>query len=151
MKAKTTGQATPVRLRLPLKRGCDWPSWSAGGDWIACGNELISPDGKTVRSLGKGGTPSYAFSADGKLVYGIRSEGGKNRLFSVNVADGVETILGEIGKDFAPRGQPRTAALLSLAPDGKSLAYSIQKRRGNIWMVEGFDQPPSLLARLGLR
>jgi len=50
------------------------------------------------------------FSADGKLVYGIRSADGRNILFSVDIATGVEKVLGDLGKDFSPSNSPRASA-----------------------------------------
>ena len=99
MKVKTTGQATPIMLKADLMSG-SIPSWSPAGDWIAYGQELISPDGKTTRPLGNKGSAHYMFSADGKLVYGIRRDGERNILFSVDIATGVEKVLGDLGKDF---------------------------------------------------
>jgi len=91
---------------------------------------------------------SHMFSADGKLVYGIRSDGKRNMLFSVDIATGVEKVLGDLGKDFSPSTNLRPGIRFSLAPDGKSFVYSIVKSKSNLWMLEGFEPKPGLLARL---
>ena len=142
MKVKTTGQAKPVFLKANV--GPSVTSWSPAGDWIAIGQDLISPDGKTTRPLGNKGSRSYMFSADGKLVYGIRSDGEHNTLFSVDIATGGEKVLGDLGKNYAPV----TPGILSLAPDGKSFVYGIVKSKSNLWMLEGFEPKASLLARI---
>jgi len=114
MKVKTTGQAAPIELKAEITSGATVGatvcSWSPVGDWIAYGQVLISPDGKTTRALGNKGSQHYMFSADGKLVYGIRSADGRNILFSVDIATGVEKVLGDLGKDFSPSNSPRASA-----------------------------------------
>jgi len=64
MKVRTVGEAAPSILKGGVIC-CLIPSWSPAGDWIAHGQELISPDGKTTRPLGNRGSPYYMFSADG--------------------------------------------------------------------------------------
>jgi len=108
---------------------------------------LISPDGKTTRPLGNKGSQHYMFSADGKLVYGIRSADGRNILFSVDIATGVEKVLGDLGKDLSPSNNPGPSIRFSLAPDGKSFVYGVAKSKSNLWMLEGFEPKAGLLAR----
>jgi Tol biopolymer transport system component len=147
MKVKTTGQAKPIVLK-PDAKAAAIPSWSPAGDWIAYGQELISPDGKTTRALGNKGSAHYMFSADGKLLYGIRREGERNILFSVDIAAGTEKVLGDLGKDFSPSTNLMPGIRFSLAPDGKSFVYGILKIKSNLWMLEGFEPKAGLLNRL---
>ena len=69
--------------------GC-LPDWSPTSEWLTfqdkSGWTLISPDGKTVKPLGKIATSYLAFSKDGKLLYGIREEHDKTTLFSLDIA-----------------------------------------------------------------
>jgi hypothetical protein len=37
---------------------------------------------------------------------------------------------------------------LSLAPDGKSLATTLVRHTGDIWTLDGFQEPPNLWQRL---
>jgi Tol biopolymer transport system component len=143
MKVKTTGHAMPIALKADVAFAYGKPIWSPAGNWIACNQELISPDGKTTRSLGNNGNFRSMFSADGKLVYGIRSDGKRNILFSVDIATGAEKVLGDLGKDYSPA----TASNLSLAPDGKTFVYDVRKSKSNLWMLEGFEPKTGLLAR----
>jgi Tol biopolymer transport system component len=147
MKVKTTGQAAPVVLKAGVDYSRGIPSWSPTGDWIVYGQDLISADGKTTRALGSKGSISYMFSADGKLVYGIRSDGEHNILFSIDIATGVEKVLGDLGQDFAPSANFRPGIRFSLAPDGKSFVYGISKYKSNLWMLEGFESKTGLLSR----
>jgi Tol biopolymer transport system component len=136
MKVKTTGQATPVVVRR--KSPCEPPSFSPNGESILCGNDLISPDGQIIRSIGDHGSPNYAFSADGKLLYGVRIDGEHSWLISVDVATGTEKRLADLGHEFAPANTFSPATRFSLAPDGKSFVYGVTTRHENLWMFEGF-------------
>jgi serine/threonine protein kinase/Tol biopolymer transport system component len=138
LKVKSTGQASPVLVRHNVPNS-DVPAWSPGGDWILFGDDLYSPDGQKSRSLGKHGTPNYAFSTDGKLLYGIRRDGDRNLLFSLDVASGAEKALGDLGQEFAPASSFHPGIRFSMAPDGKSFVYSVVTRHSNLWMFEGFQ------------
>ena len=149
MKVATTGQATPQALKSNVSLVI--PSWSPTGEWIAVRDELISPDGKSSRSLGKHGSDHYMFSADGRLVYGIRTEGRRNLLFSVGIAGGAEKVIGDLGPGFHPNSEIEPGIRLSLAPDGKSFVYAVGKSSSNLWLLEGFAAKAGFLARVGLR
>lgn len=58
--------------------------------------ELISPDGKTLRSHGEPATIQMAFSPDSKRLYGIRVEPELCVLYSLDILTKAEKILGEI-------------------------------------------------------
>lgn len=146
MKVKTSGQAAPIVLKENQPMALI-PSWSPTGDWIAFGQDLISPDGKTTHPLGNKGSPYYMFSGDGKLVYGIRSDGERSILFSVDIATGVEKVRGDLGKDFLPSTYLSPGIRFSLAPDGRSFVYGVLKSKLNLWMLEGFEPKTGLLAR----
>jgi Tol biopolymer transport system component len=136
LKVKTTGQATPILVKPGVQSNI--PSWSPAGDSILCGNELLSPDGAVVRSLGGHHTRNYVFSQDGKLLYGLRGEGARELLFSVDVASGLEKVIGDVGKDFAPQDDFFPGLRFSLAPDGKSFAYAAGRIKNNLWLMEGW-------------
>ena len=137
VKIKSTGQATPVLVKHGVQGG-EVPVWSPTGEWILFNNELYSPDGEKTRPIGKHGSPNYAFSLDGKLLYGIRHDGERNLLFSVDVASGAEKVLGDLGREYAPASSFSPAIRLSMAPDGKSFVYSVATRHSNLWRFEGF-------------
>jgi Tol biopolymer transport system component len=139
MKVQTTGEAAPVVVKADLQGDVNVPVWSPAGDWIVCGNTLYSPDGQKTKALGDHGTPTYAFSKDGKLLYGVRRDGDKELLFSLDVASGAEKVMGDLGTEFHPSLSFNPAMRFSLAPDGKSFAYTVGSNHSNLWMFEGFQ------------
>ncbi len=152
MVAKASGEATPAVLHEKIGNGI--PTWSPDGQWITfrdqsdeAGWSLISPDGKTVRTLGEPNAIQVTFSADSKLLYGIRFDKDRRTLFSIDIATKAEKIIGDVGKDFAPQSYLNPGIRLSLSPDGKSILYPAQRGANSLWMLEGFD-PPGWLDRL---
>jgi Tol biopolymer transport system component len=139
MKVQTTGEAPPVVMKADLDEEPELPVWSPAGDWIVCANTLYSPDGKKTKALGDHGTPTWVFSKDGKLLYGIRRDGEKELLFSLDIASGAEKVIGDLGTEFHPALSFHPAMRFSLAPDGKSLAYTVGTTHSNLWMFEGFQ------------
>ena len=129
------------------------PDWSPTGEWVTFqddgGWNLISPDGKTARPLGKIASSYLCFSKDGKLLYGIREEHDHPTLFSLDIATLNVTDIRELGRDLAPSSDYSPGIRFSLTPDGKSITYSTQTHKSNLWLLEGFRQP-GLLSRLGL-
>jgi Tol biopolymer transport system component len=140
MIAKTSGQATPVELRAKIIPSL--PAWSPTGDWIsfqdASGWNLISPDGKSTRSLGKIDTYHLAFSKDGNILYGIRNEGDHRFLFSLPIATGQMKTIGDVGTEFQPRTYVGPGFRFSVSPDGESILYATGTHQEGLWMLEGF-------------
>jgi hypothetical protein len=137
-----------------------WSPRSAPAEWARCiaptirgicfGNSLISPDGKTERSLPHHESAHYTFSKDGKLLYGLREDHGKQTFFSIDIASGAERLIGS-GNPFAPGSYLSPSVHLSLAPDGKSLTYASGVIRSSLWLLEGFNPPDNLASRFGRR
>jgi Tol biopolymer transport system component len=147
-KVKTTGQADPEVLKAEVNRDLPWvPVWSPSNDWILHyddGVKLISPDGKTTRDVSATSATAYAFSADGKTIYGIRkaAAGDHLELFSVSVTGGNEKVIGSLALEYLPISGLNPGVRLSLTPDGKSITYSIVKSSSNLWLMDGLDAVP---------
>lgn len=143
MMVKTNGGAKPTLLRENVQR--DLPDWSRDGDWITYrddkGWNLISPDGKNRKFLGKIETAYLAFSKDGKLLYGIETGADQNRatLFSLDPATLKQKVIKELGNDLQPASN-RTVRF-SVNPDGKSFVYTASTGRIDLWMLQGYRQP----------
>ena len=144
MVVRTGGRAKPILLREKVKAAL--PDWSRAGDWISYEDEkgwnLISPDGKMSKFLGKIDAPKLIFSRDGKLLYGIQaSETDVYRdsatLFSLDPGTLKQKVIKELSKDL----KPDPGGTFSLAPDGKSVVYTLYKRRYDSWMLQGYGQP----------
>ena len=149
MMAKTSGGAAPVVVKAAIESN-DLPDWSPSGDWITYrdknGWNLISPDGRNTKFLGKIKTHYLAFSKDGKLLYGIETgvtAATKDRatLFSLDPATLKRKDIKELGKDFRPTSNLYPGIRFSLAPDGKSFVYSTAKYRDDLWMLTGYRLP----------
>jgi hypothetical protein len=142
MLVKTSGQQTPSMLRDHVDTNL--PEWSLTGEWITFtdkdGWHLISPDGKTVRNLGKIQVNYLAFSLDGKKLFGIRRENEHQYLFSVDANGGTASLktVADVGKDYAPASGRNPGYRLSIAPDGTCGIYSVITLKSSIWMLEGF-------------
>lgn len=72
------------------------------------------------------------------MLYGLRGDGARELLFSVDVATGAEKVIGDVGKDFAPKNDFHPGIRFSLAPDGKSFVYAAGRLRSNLWLMEGW-------------
>ena len=148
MIVKTSGNTTPVVLKERVRGYL--PDWSPTGEWITYRDRngwwLISPDGKTSKSLGKIETRYLAFSKDGKLLYGIETSevGGqpdRATLFSLDPSTLKRTVIKELGKELAPQSRFLPSFRFSLAPDGKSFVYPTAYYREDLWMLTGYRQP----------
>jgi Tol biopolymer transport system component len=118
-------------------------SWSPDGRWIAYPDEnsrwhLVSPDGKQHRDLGAIRSASLAFSKDGRTAYGIRQDAGKWFLFTLDIETGKLHDIKGLDRSLRPQSELDPGIRFSLAPDGKSFAYSVVKSESSVWMLQGF-------------
>jgi Tol biopolymer transport system component len=140
---KTSGQATPMELRSKVSGNL--PDWSPTGEWISFNDDsgwnLVSPDGKSTRALGKIATRHLTFSKDGQTLYGIRAEKDHQYLFSLSLAGNRMKTIGDVGTEFVPSSYLNPGVRFSLSPDGKSILYPSLSFKTSLWMLEGFDAP----------
>jgi eukaryotic-like serine/threonine-protein kinase len=151
MMVKASGNATPETLR-DLGDQVELPDWSPMGNWITClddkGWNLISPDGKTSKFLGKIPVDFLAFSRDGKLLYGMRMgesrpapDSGRGILFSLDPVTLKEKVIKDLGRSLAPDSNFGPGNRLSLGPDEHSFVYTINESRVDWWIFQDLPQP----------
>jgi serine/threonine protein kinase len=147
MTVRTNGNASPAVLKRNVYE-LFLPSWSPTGEWIAFeddqGKELISPDGKVVKHLGKVEAGSLAFSRDGKRLYGLGTGQIHPVLFSLDPQTLKKTVIKELSDEWTPDDDLLPSIRFSLAPDGKSLVYAVSNTQDDLWMLQGFHRPGSL-------
>jgi dipeptidyl aminopeptidase/acylaminoacyl peptidase len=130
------GSAGPVEEIAATCQVRTMPEWSPTGEWIAsvdagCVTMLVSPDGKTTRSLGGAGVVAWA--RDGKTLYRVDLD--KHALVAVDIATGAGRVLRDVG-DLIPYSGPQPGLRASLTNDGSSIVYSVLRSREEIWIME---------------
>jgi serine/threonine protein kinase/Tol biopolymer transport system component len=152
VKTRAPGGGTPIVLAEAAPGQRSQTHWSPAGDWIlypsAAGLSLVSPDGKSRRTLTSHRFMAYGFSKSGDQVIGISRNIAPDQpdweLMSVDMKTGSEKRLAVL--HLPP--SVGDAAGFSLHPDGKRFATSIARWPYDIWIIEGFDQQKSWLDRL---
>jgi Tol biopolymer transport system component len=117
------------------------PSWSPANDWITWETErgfvLVSPDGSTQRVLSDDQWLVHTWSRDGSEIFGIReTEDLRLSLVAVEAHSGKARILADLGPSPAVNNPVKG---FSLSADGRSIATSILRLRGDLWMLENLQ------------
>jgi len=157
--SKSEGKTTLMKVRpgsgdAPVVLGeyFGWavPEWSPTGEWIAChryGDEhlmLVSPDGKGARELTPDAGPAV-WSNDGKTLYQVQLD--PAALVEIDVASGRQRKLRDLA-DMAPYASMHPGLKASLMPDGKSIIYTVNRPRQEIWILDGVEVPRPWWRRL---
>jgi serine/threonine protein kinase/Tol biopolymer transport system component len=149
-KVKVGASQPPVDLAEALS-STSLPEWSPTGEWIACtvtgkpGITLVSPDGKNTRLL-PGVSAPHAWSIDGKTIYQVRGTNNCS-LAAVDVATGKDRVIRELG-ELCPGTPLYPGYRITVAPDGKSIAYAVDRSRSELWILEGLRIPRPWFQRL---
>jgi hypothetical protein len=91
------------------------------------------------------------WSPDVRYIYAIRNADGKRLLGKLDWKSGVFQPIVDIPMELVFDNRTVGTVRLSLAPDGKSLATTLRKATGDIWLLNGFAPPPTLWQRLFAR
>jgi len=146
MKVRPGSGEAPVRVAPTF--GAAAPVWSPDGAWIADHNDghllLVSPDGKQHRDL-PGDAGPVAWSRDSHTLYQVRHDA--PALVAIDVATGKDRKLRDLpGLTPYSNGSPGLSA--ALTSDGKSIVYTVNRARSEIWMLDGVRPPAPWYARL---
>ena len=132
--AGTYGQAAPV--------------WSPDGSWIADHLDgrlvLISPDGKQHREL-PGDAGPVAWSHDSRTLYQVRYK--TPALYAVDVASGKDRKLRDL-PDLRPFSAGNPGLSAALTSDEKTIVYTVNRARSEIWILDGARRPSPWYERL---
>ena len=118
------------------------PQWSPDGRWITFGEPglfgAVSPDGRDSRILAKETWAAHRWSKDGNTIFGVRFEGGRSTMSRQDVTTGVARTLFTINRQWALSSTRRIT--FALSPDERGFLSTEYKRKGEIWLMEGFHQ-----------
>ena len=119
--------------------------WSPTGEWLACGTRqgiaLFSPDGSKSLAIEAVRILALAFSHDGKSLLVVGREQGKSFLREIEIATKAVRNLADYGAAVTISGGRALDTRLSLKPDGKSLATSVETSKSELWLLEGYPLP----------
>jgi TolB protein len=126
------------------------PAWSPTGGWIAASNSenaltLFSPDGKPSRQLPGGDSGPVAWSRDGKTLYHLHLD--PPELRAIDIATGRERKLRDL-TGMAPFASINPGLCAALTSDGKSIVYTVNRPRQEIWILDGLQEPRAWYRRL---
>jgi hypothetical protein len=135
------------------EQGCGFlPSWSPDSSRILCsaGGVLYTmpAEGGRHEFLDKVYEPIACWSREMRYIYAIRKMSGKRQLGRLDLNSGVFQPITEIPADWTFNTPILGGVRLSLSADGKRLATTLARRTGDIWILEGFQPPPTLWQRL---
>jgi Tol biopolymer transport system component len=147
--AKARPGSGEAPMELGLVGGPSVPAWSPTGEWIAMHDDhgnlmLFSPDGKPARKLPGDGGPC-AWSRDGKTLYQVRM--GNPALVAIDIATSKETKLREL-PGLEPFSSSNPGLRASLTSDGKSIVYTVNRPRTEIWILDGVQTPHTWFERI---
>jgi Tol biopolymer transport system component len=152
VKIRLGGRAEPVTL---VKSGIPpfvaRPQWSPNGDSILCetvdGLIIVSAEGTGQRVISDTKWFAYAWDKDGHKIYGLRPTDDEHHimLVSVDAQTGAERVinanLGTVPQALQPiRGFSRL--------QGRGFLTSTARVKSDIYLIEGFQLPPTLWDRL---
>ena len=128
------------------------PSWSPDGNRILCSADgvlyTISAEGGSPEYLGKEYEPIAAWSRDMRYIYAIRDAEGKRQLGKLEWRRGTFQAAVDVPKEWRFNTPLFGAVRLSLSPDGKSLATTVLRQTGDIWILDGLQPRMTLWQRL---
>src|SRR5439155_27210657 len=113
------------------------PRWSPKNDWITWETEeglvLVSPDSQRDQHLSDDQWLVHTWSPDGSKVVGIKeTEDLRLSLVAADVLTQQTRVLADLGPSPPVNNQVKGP---SMSPDGRRIATSIVRLRGDLWLV----------------
>jgi hypothetical protein len=108
----------------------------------------VSAEGGPREFLGKEYEPIAVWSRDIRYIYAIRNADGKRQLGKLEWKRGTFQAIIDVPVEWRFNTPAFLAVRLSLSSDGKSLATTVVRSTGDIWILDGFQSPPTLWQRL---
>jgi eukaryotic-like serine/threonine-protein kinase len=147
-KARPGNGEAPTDL-APIE-GLAVPTWSPTGEWIAMHDDhgnltLFNPDGKPARKL-LGDAGPFAWSRDGKTLYQV-TMGNDPTLVALDIATSKRTKLRDL-PGLEPFSSSSPGLRASLTSDGKSIVYTVNRPRTEIWILDGVRTPHTWWERI---
>lgn len=139
-------------ITIPDKGCIRAAQWSPDGQWIACPDPghvaLIPPDGNMSRIVGE--RPAMVtWSHDSKTLYTLAEDVSQKWLLtSIDMKTGTEKTIATMGAEERFLAGFTDNSMISLSPDGKSIAATSTASKTDIWILAGFAQPRGWFARL---
>jgi hypothetical protein len=133
------GDSRPVTLLDSVTESST--RWSPDGLWVSTNTEkgffLVSPDGAVKRKISDEKFLVHAWAPDSSGIYGIRLDDDLHLVLERLTVDGKQSTLADLGTS-----PPATIPLdgFSLSPDGKVFLAGLVKTKGDLWILEGFDE-----------
>jgi dipeptidyl aminopeptidase/acylaminoacyl peptidase len=121
--------------------------WSPTGRWIAHsrrdGLHLVSPDGAGVKVLAGVRSVAFRFSRDGSRLFAARR--GADRRWELAIVDVAAER--EVRVVALPLATTADLQWMAVTPDDSRVIVSAGMNTSDIWLLERFEPPRSLLAR----
>jgi len=129
-------------VRISAHNTSSVPVWSPTGEWIADYDEhdhplLISPDGAKTKVL-PGDQGPVVWSRDGKTLYQVREQ--PTALYAIDIAAGKDRKIRDL-PGLVPTARLNPGIKASLSQDGKSIIYTVNRARQEIWLLDGVKAP----------
>jgi Tol biopolymer transport system component len=141
VKARVGGSGGAVVLKENLIPAT-LPQWSPDGRWITFGAAglfgIVSPDGRESRVLAKETWAANRWSKDGSTIFGVRLDEGKSIICRLDVETGTVRTLFTLSRQWGLSSTRRIT--FAMSPDEKGFLSTEYHRKGEIWLMEGFQR-----------
>jgi len=146
MKVRPGSGQAPVRIASHYTSSV--PEWSPTGEWISDYDAhgkliLVSPDGSKTLSV-PGDSGPVTWSHDGRTLYQVRSQ---LALYAIDISTGKDRKLRDLS-GLRPVSALNPGLSISLSHDEKTIAFTVERQRTEIWLLGGVQLPRPWYSRM---